>query len=244
VRATVSDPFGSFDISSATVSIIDPNGATVVANAAMTAQGAPATCNSTSAAICVYQYQYTVPAAPLPPLGAYSVRVTANEGAEGAITDLGVGAFSVVIPQPALTMVKSSTVLSDPTGSATPKRIPLAVIQYAITVSNSGPGTVDANTLVITDPLPAGTTMYVSTTPANPVVFVDGATASGLTFAYAGNVAYSSVGASGPWTYVPVPDANGFDANVKAVRVSPGGVMNAAGSGNPSFTIQFQVRIY
>ena len=131
----------------------------------------------------------------------------------------------------------------DPTGSATPKRIPLAVVRYDITLTNSGPGTVDANSLVITDPLPAGTTMYVATTPANPVVFVNGATPSGLTFVYASNVAYSSVGASGPWTYVPVPDADGFDANVRAVQVSPGGVMSAAGTGNPSFTIQFRVRI-
>ena len=243
VRATVSDPFGSFDISSTTISIVDPNGATVVANAAMLAQGAPATCNSTSAAACVYQYQYAVPASPVPPLGAYTVRVTANEGAEGTITDLGLGTFTVAIPQPSITMVKSSSVLSDPTASATPKRIPLAVVRYDITLTNSGPGTVDANTLVITDALPAGTTMFVSTTPVNPVVFVNGTTASGLTFVYAGNVAYSSVGASGPWTYTPVPDVNGYDANVKAVRVSPGGIMSAAGTGNPSFTIQFRVRI-
>jgi uncharacterized repeat protein (TIGR01451 family) len=243
VRATVSDPFGSFDISSTTVSIVDPNGVTVVTNAAMTAQGAPATCNSTSAATCVYQYQYAVPASPTPPLGAYTVRVTANEGAEGTISDLGVGTFTVVIPQPSITMVKSSTVLSDPTGSANPKRIPLAVVQYDISVTNSGPGTVDANTLVITDPVPAGTTMYVSTTPANPVVFVNGTTASGLTFVYATHVKYSSVGASGPWAYVPVPDVNGYDANVKAVQVSPAGVMSAAGTGNPSFTLQFRVRI-
>ena len=38
-------------------------------------------------------------------------------------------------------------------------------------------------------------------------------------------------------------DADGFDANVRAVQVSPGGVMSAAGTGNPSFTIQFRVRI-
>ncbi|MEO8064242.1 MAG: DUF11 domain-containing protein [Pseudomonadota bacterium] len=243
VRATVSDPFGSFDISSTTISVIDPTGTTVVTSAPMIAQGAPATCNSTSAATCVYQYQYAVPASPIPPLGVYTVRVTGNEGAEGTITDLGVGTFTVAIPQPSITLVKSSTVLSDPTGSATPKRIPLAVVQYDISVTNSGPGTVDANTLVITDPLPTGTTMYVSTTPANPVVFVNGTTASGLTFVYASNVAYSNVGASGPWTYAPVPDVNGFDANVKAVRVSPGGIMSAAGTGNPSFTIQFRVRI-
>ena len=30
---------------------------------------------------------------------------------------------------------------------------------------------------------------------------------------------------------------------VRAVRIAPAGVMSAAGGGNPSFTIQFRVRI-
>jgi len=242
VRAQISDPFGSFDIGSARITIIDPANVTQVNNQLMTAQGAPATCNSTSAATCIFQYQYAVPASPS--LGAWTVRITANEGTEGTVTDLGVGGFTVAIPQPALTILKTSTVLSDPVNNATnPKRIPMAVVQYDVTVTNSGPGTVDAGTLVITDPIPNDAAMYVSTTPGNPVVFLNGATASGLTFTYSSHVSYSSTGASGPWTYTPVPDANGFDSLVRAVRISPAGIMSAAGAGNPSFTIQFRVRI-
>ena len=75
--------------------------------------------------------------------------------------------------------------------------------------------------------------MYVSTASGNPVVFVNGTPISGLSYNYATNVTYSSTGASGPWTYTPVPDANGFDAAVRAVRIAPTGVMNAAGGGNP-----------
>jgi len=242
VRAQISDPFGSFDIGSARISIIDPANVTQVSNVLMTAQGAPATCNSTSAASCIFQHQFTVPASPA--LGGWTVRITANEGTEGTVTDVGVGNFTVVIPQPALTILETSTVLSDPVNNTTnPKRIPLAVVRYDVTVTNSGPGTVDAGTLVITNPIPADAAMYVATTAGNPVVFVNGAPASGLTFAYASHVAYSSAGTSGPWTYTPVPDVNGFDALVRAVRISPAGVMNAAGGGNPSFTIQFRVRI-
>jgi uncharacterized repeat protein (TIGR01451 family) len=242
VRAQVSDPFGSFDIGSARITIIDPSNVTQVNNVAMTAQGAPATCNSTAAASCIYQYQYTVPASPS--LGGWTVRVTASEGQEGTVTDLGVGNFTVAIPQPTITMVKTSTVLSDPVNNTTnPKRIPLSVVRYDITLTNSGPGTVDSGTLVITDPIPANSSMYVSTASGNPVVFINGATASGLTYNYAANVTYSSTGASGPWAYTPVPDVNGFDPAVRAVRIAPTGVMNAAGSGNPSFTIQFRVRI-
>lgn len=242
VRAQVSDPFGSFDIGGAKVTIIDPSNVTQVNNASMTAQGAPATCNSQAAATCIFQTAYTVPASPS--LGGWTVRVTASEGTEGTVTDLGVGNFTVAIPQPNLTIVKTSTVLSDPVNNATnPKRIPLSVVRYDITVTNSGPGTIDSGTLVLTDPIPANSSMYVSTSSGNPVVFVNGATSSGLTFTYATNVSYSSTGASGPWTYTPVPDASGFDPAVRAVRIAPSGVMSAAGSGNPSFTIQFRVRI-
>ena len=206
----------------------------------MTAQGAPATCNSQSAASCIFQYSYTLPASPA--LGGWTVRVTGNEGTEGTVFDLGVGNFTVALPQPSITMVKSSSLISAP-NAGLPKRIPQAVVQYDITVTNSGPGTVDANTLVITDPIPTDSSMYVSTVSGNPVVFVNGSTVSGLTYTYATNVTYSSTGTSGPWTYTPVPDVNGFDAAVKAVRIAPVGVMSAAGSGNPSFTLQFRVRI-
>ena len=242
VRAQISDPFGSFDVGSARISIIDSANATQLNNATMTAQGAPATCGSTSAATCIFQTQFTLPASPA--LGGWTIRVTGNEGTEGTVSDLGVGSFTVAIPQPSLTILKTSSVLSDPVNNTTnPKRIPLAVVRYDVTVTNSGPGTVDSGTLVITDPVPVDASLYVSTSAGDPVVFVQGTTASGLTYNYATQVTYSSVGISGPWGYAPSPDVNGFDSLVRAVRISPAGVMSAAGSGNPSFTIQFRVRI-
>jgi hypothetical protein len=242
VRATVGDPFGSFDIGSTTVSITDPSNVTLVSSAAMIAQGAPATCNSTSAATCVFEYAYIVPAAPT--LGGWTVRVTANEGTENTVSDFGVTNFQVVIPQPSLTFVKTSTVLSDPLNNTTnPKRIPQSIVRYDLTMTNTGPGTVDANTLVLTDAIPTNTSVYVSTSAGNPIVFANGTTPSGLTYAYPANVTFSNVGETGPWTYTPVADANGFDAAVRAIRVAPAGTMSAAGAGNPSFTIQFRVRV-
>jgi len=242
VRAQVSDPFGSFDIGNVFVSVIDSAGATIVNNQQMAEQGAPATCDSTSAASCILQYQFALPASPA--LGGWTIRVTANEGTENTVFDLGVGNFTVVIPQPSITVLKTSSVFSAPYAGP-PKRIPQSVVQYDITVTNSGPGTVDSNTLIITDPIPTDSAMYVSTTPSNPVVFVNGSgsNASGLTFTYGTSVSYSTTGASGPWGYAPQPDANGFDPAVRAVRIIPAGVMSAAGAGNPTFTIQFRVRI-
>jgi trimeric autotransporter adhesin len=240
VRTQISDPFGAFDIGNAAIEIRDPSNATHVV-AALTPQGG--NCGLTTGPSCVYQTQFTVPASPV--LGGWTIRITGTEGTElPAITDLGVGNFTVVIPQPSLTILKSSVVLSDPVNlGVDPRRIPNAVVRYDISVTNSGPGTVDAGTLVLTDPIPANSSMYVSTSSGNPVVFVNGTTPSGLTYTYATHVTYSSIGASGPWTYTPVPDANGFDPAVRAVRIAPAGVMNAAGAGNPSFTIQFRVRI-
>jgi uncharacterized repeat protein (TIGR01451 family) len=134
-------------------------------------------------------------------------------------------------------------VLSDPVNlGVNPRRIPNAVVRYDITVTNSGPGVVDAGTLVITDPIPANSSMYVLGA-GNPVAFFNGTTPSGLTFNAVSHVSYSSAGTSGPWNYTPIPDANGFDPAVRAVRIAPAGVMNAAGSGNPSFMVQFRVRI-
>ena len=243
VRATISDPFGSYDISGARIWITDaatPTAGTPVTNQPMAAVSA--SCTATSAT-CVFEYQYVLPSAPTPALGTWNIRVRGNEGVEG-VFDEGLDSFVVAYPQPSITMVKSSVLLSSPVAGNL-KRIPQSVVRYDITVTNSGPGTVDPNTLVITDPIPANTAMYVATTPANPVVFVNGTgnAVSGLTYAYATNVQYSSTGASGPWTYTPVPDPNGFDPAVRAVRVAPGGTMSAAGLGNPTFTIQFRVRI-
>lgn len=154
---------------------------------------------------------------------------------------------TVVIPiYPTLVVTKSSQAFSDPLNNTTnPKRIPGGVTQYSITVTNQGPGTVDASTLAITDPVPANTDLYVSTASGDPVVFVDGTPASGLTFSYAAHVRYSNQpGGGAPYNYTPVPDANGFDPNVTGFRIAPTGVMNSATlAGNPSFTVRFRVRV-
>ena len=149
-------------------------------------------------------------------------------------------------PRPTLSFAKTSTVLSDPINNATnPKRIPGSVVAYLATLTNSGNGTVDSSTLVLTDPVPANTELFVSTAAGNPVEFIDGATASGLTFNYAANVSYSNqIGGGAPFTYTPVPNAAGYDANVTGLRVAPTGVMAAAvGANQPSFSVRFRVRV-
>ncbi len=137
---------------------------------------------------------------------------------------------------------KTSSVLSDPlNGTIDPKAIPGAVMSYALSVTNSGPGTTTNNSIILTDPLPANVTADVSN---GSVVFTDGSPASGLTFS-AANVTWSKqAGGGAPYTYTPVPDANGYDALVTGIRIAPSGTMAAATlTSQPSFTVTFRAKI-
>lgn len=149
-------------------------------------------------------------------------------------------------PLPALSVQKISDVLIDPVNGATnPKRIPGATVRYEVVVRNSGVGMTDNGSVVLTDPVPANTALYVSTASGNPVEFVDGNPVSGLSFNYATHVSYSrQAGGGPPYNYVPVPDANGFDPVVTGLRVAPSGVLlpNSV-AGAPSFSIRFRVRL-
>lgn len=150
----------------------------------------------------------------------------------------------LVIPQ--LQIAKLAQTLSDPiNGTSGPKAIPGAIVQYTIALVNQGSGPVDADSLVITDPLPSDTALYVSTISGDPVSFTDGATPSGLAYNYATDVSFSNQpGGGAPYDYTPVADPQGFDPAVTGYRVAPTGSMNGASGGNiPGFNITLRVRI-
>lgn len=177
----------------------------------------------------------------------------------GAVTTANAGngsaanaTLTVTRPMPVLTMLKLSAVLSDPVNGATfPKAIPGALVSYTLRLTNTGPGTVDNNTLDVIDPLPAEVDVYLGDLGGpgggGPVFFVNGSPTSGLTWTYSGlgnaldDLEFFSV-ADG-WNYVPVPDVNGFDTNVRRIRMRPNGAMNAAGGGNPYVDFIFRVRV-
>ena len=238
VRAVVSDPFGSFDIASTRVSIVDPASVVRVANAAMTMVA------DSGAATRTYQYAYVLPAGAPP--GGWTAQVTGVEGTEGVVTHTRAEGFIVLPTMPALRVTKNVDVLLDPiSGAVNPRQIPGSLQRYRVTVTNTGAGTVDASTLVIADIVPANAELVVASGPGNPVQFFDGTTPSGLTFAYPANVTYSSQpGGAPPYTYVPVPNGNGVDPNVTALRIAPGGAMAGAVSGNnPTFSVEFRIRV-
>jgi uncharacterized repeat protein (TIGR01451 family) len=155
------------------------------------------------------------------------------------------------VPQlPLLTHQKTVQVISDPINSTTnPKNIPGAVSDYTLTINNTGPGIVDANTLAIVDVVPTNSELFTGNLSANaPYVFTNGALASGLTcpFITLNNftdcVDFSANGGT-TWDYGP---NGGYDPAVTHIRFRLSGTMNgdaAVGAPYPGFAIQFRVRV-
>lgn len=160
---------------------------------------------------------------------------------------------TVPLAMPSLLVVKSVTAYSDPVNGATgPKAIPGSFMTYTILVTNTGPGQVDNNTTVITDPIPANTELFVGDVGgvgSGPVLFTNGATASGLSYSFtslasaADNVSFSNDGATS-YVYSPTADANLCDTTVTHLKISLGGIFGASdGTNHPSFSVQFRVRV-
>jgi uncharacterized repeat protein (TIGR01451 family) len=159
------------------------------------------------------------------------------------------------IVYPSLVTVKSSAALSDPyNGTTNPKRIPGGAVRYDVTVTNTGSGTVNANTLYIYDAIPTNTSLYVTDIGAagsGPVSFNNGSLTSSLSYTFTSlasttdDVEFSSNNGA-TWTYTPVADANGVDPNVTHIRINPKGTFAgdpAPGAPSPSCTASFRVRI-
>jgi hypothetical protein len=116
-----------------------------------------------------------------------------------------------------------------------------------------GAGNVDADTIIVSDPLPPAVSLFVGDLGAagsGPVEFTDGtgAAASGLTFSFGGlgdlfdAVEFSTDGFN--WNYEPIPDADGFDPAVTWIRIRPGGTFVGTGVlPAPRFELRIRVLI-
>ncbi len=159
----------------------------------------------------------------------------------------------VVTGGPNLVHAKTVAVVTDPFNNTTnPKSIPGSVQNYTLRVTNQGTGPVDNDSLVVIDPVPAGTDLQVLDLGApgsGPVTFSNGSPSSALSFTFTAlgsttdNLDFSNDGGA-TWTYVPAANANGVDPAVTHLRVRPVGTMAAnTGAGNPWFELQFRVRV-
>jgi hypothetical protein len=150
-----------------------------------------------------------------------------------------------------ITATKSVGIVSDPMGNAIPRAIPGAVVDYSATLANpiANLGKT-VRGIAFEDQLPTNVILRVSDLGASgggPVVFTNGAIVlgvgdSGLTYSFSSLASATdgiefSDGTS--WTYTPVPDASGYDANVRAIRIKPLTTFKAGGS----FTVRFRVKL-
>ena len=193
----------------------------------------------------IFQRTYTLPMAGLHAGFQLRFRMTGGSGLAWDYWHIDDVCFNQST-DPILSVTKLQQVLSDPVnGTTSPYAIPGAYVQYTIGVTNQGLGSVDANTLVITDPLPADVALYVDTSGGDPITFLDGSPGSGLSFSYATDVTFSNqVGGGPPYNYTPDPDVDGFDPDITGYRIAPSGAMNGAvGGNNPSFNVTLRVRI-
>jgi hypothetical protein len=181
---------------------------------------------------------------------AIGTRLTGTATITGETSEFGGNVL--VTGGPALTVTKTVQSISDPVNAAAnPKSIPGSVQLYNLRVTNQGGGPVDNNAVAIVDVVPPNTRLFVGNIGApgsGPVLFVNGAPSSALTFTFAAlnsltdDVDFSNDGGV-TWTYVPVPDANGYDSAVTHLRLRPKGTMPGNAGGNPYFELRFRVLI-
>ncbi len=240
IRSLVSDPFGSYDISSASLFLTTPTGVVMVNNAAMTEVAADA-----NGPFKTFEYLYPDPPDTWPAGfvdGIWTARVTAEEGTEGLVRDTGVGTFRVASP-PDIVMLKSVSTESDPVNSGiNPMAIPGALMLYTVTVTNTGGSGADSDSIEVTDAIPGDVKLYVGNPilPGGPVIFNDGMPSSGLSYDFSSDIAFYTnsdcTGVRNLW-----PDADGCDDAVRCMRVNPKGIFNGNGG---TFTLQFRVRVH
>lgn len=153
-----------------------------------------------------------------------------------------------------LTITKTATVISDPLGvTLTPRSLPGAVVDYKVVYRNPGANWLTPVKNIVTDDvLPANVALKVSdlvTAGKGPLEFLDGSLlglglgGSGLTYTFttlASTTDSIDFYNGTNWGYVPQPDADGYDANVRAIRISTGTTTFAAGT---AFQFRYRVKI-
>lgn len=173
--------------------------------------------------------------------GVRYVRFNRNEG--GTHID-GVQYFEACVNNAALSVSKTSEIYS---GSTYQFALPGSDALYSISVTNTGDGPTDADSLFLYDRVPDQVEFYNDDidddgSETDPISFfqTDG---TGLTFNYATDVAFSNgtVAPTGMSDCNYIPTA-GYDADVTYICINPKGAM-AAGDPDQSFIVQFRTRI-
>ena len=218
VRSTISDPFGSFDISGAFLTLEDLSGGTVLNGVAM------AEVLDSGAATRIFETAYDLPG--FGSDGTWTATVTATEGTEGIITHQGTAAL--LVGAPLLTVLKS-------VGNATAG--PGDLITYTIQVINSGTGA--AVNIEMDDAMSPYTALRIAYDGTGALPFSLETAPGGLAL---GTPVYSDDGGS-TYGYSPLVSGGGgaqtgFDGSVTHWRLPVVGTLDGYGS---EFTMRYQV---
>ena len=251
IQAQVSDPFGSFDITSANISIEDSQGATLINQQSM------GILSDSGVATKTFQFTYEIPTNA--ELGDWKVSITALEGVENDIEHTSQAILKIATPLPEISVFKSVEVYSDPvhgtnSASSYAKAFPGAILTYTVTAQNTGEGTALDDSIWISDAVPDNTYMIVTdyddVNGRGPVIDTTAGTLNGLTYEFialnstSDDIEFSnSEGAN--FNYSPTEDSEGLDKNVTHFRINPKGIFQAPAAGETSkqFTIKFRVQL-
>lgn len=235
-------------------------GSTVLATTTTTGTGTTVT-NGTTPTVQVVpatSYQFLELAAGTTQMVQYTATMACTNQWTGSTTALPTTPGGTIVPQlgdivtctitntrlgtnATLTVVKSSSVISDPiNGTTNPKFIPGAIINYSFTVANTGPSTVDNNTVVLIDTLPSQISVGSAAAPS----FVQGSPTSGLTFNATNDIRYSNATTAptsfAACTYTPVAS---YDPAVRYVCLNPKGTMAGSTGTAPSFSLSMRAQV-
>jgi len=218
IRATISDPFGGFDISGAFLTLEDPSGSTVLNGVAM------GEVLNSGAATKIFETTYDLPG--FGSDGTWTATVTATEGTEDTITHQGTA--ELIVGAPLLTVLKSAN-------SATAG--PGDLITYTIQVENTGTGT--AVNIEMDDTMSPYTALRLDYDGTGVLPFALVAAPGGLAL---GSPAYSDDGGT-TYAYGPLVSGGGgaqagFDGSVTHWHLPVTGALDGNGS---TFTMRYQV---
>jgi hypothetical protein len=240
----------------------DPAVAGLTASAVSCSASGGATCPASSTVAAMQSAGgITIPAMPTGSSVTFSVTASVNGGVAAGATITNVATVTTngftntasdsnSVVYPSLTHRKTVALLSDPVnGASNPKSISGATEEYTLRVSNSGLGTLDTDTVAISDPIPANTSLLfgdLGGVGSGPVAFTQGSPSSALTWSFVSlasltdDLEFSNDGGA-TFSYVP---SGSVDPNVTDLRFNPKGRRAAdSGAGTPYFELRFRVRV-
>lgn len=150
-------------------------------------------------------------------------------------------------------LVSSLIVLEDPiNGTEKAKAIPGSIVEQTVVGTNLGNISTDNNSSIITQKINENNQLYVlDFNSSGPVDFTDQSSPnqSGLSYSYVSlssttdSLSFSNDNGS-TFTYVPTPDADGYDDSVTHFRISfSGSFKPTLNSSQPGFTFKYKVRV-